>query len=98
MLVAFLRNHHPVETSFSEAANRPQARVQSVEIDSGKGKTKPGCGGSVSFRWVDPVDSIHVSTFSFMYVGGQWKTVGFDFPPAATLNPKARTSGPNDKP
>jgi hypothetical protein len=82
------------ETSFSEVAKRPGARVQSVQIWTGKGIKEPGCRGSVNFTWVDPVDSPEVSTFTFMYVDRQWKTVGFDFPPTATpktslLSPQA---------
>lgn len=70
-------------TSFSELTKRPEARVQTVEVWSGGGIEKPGCNGSVNFAWVDPVDPVYVSTFTFMYVGGQWKTVGFDLPPTA---------------
>jgi hypothetical protein len=75
------------ETSFSEVAKRSEATVQSVQIWAGKDIKEPGCRGSVNFAWVDPVDSAHVSTFTFMYVDGQWKTVGFDFPPTAMPKP-----------
>lgn len=71
------------QTSFNEMARRPEARVQAVEIWLGEHVKEPGCRGSVNFAWTDPVDPAHVSTFTFMYVGGQWKTVGFDFPPTA---------------
>jgi len=76
------------ETSFSEVAKRPGARVQSVQIWTEKDIKEPGCRGSVNFTWVDPVDSTDVSTFTFMYVDRQWKTVGFDFPPTAMARGK----------
>lgn len=76
------------ETSFSEVAKRPGARVQSVQLWTEKDINEPGCRGSVNFTWVDPVDSTDVSTFTFMYVDRQWKTVGFDFPPTAMARGK----------
>lgn len=76
------------ETSFSEAAVRPEARLQSVQIWTARDVKEPGCRGSVNFMWVDPVDSTDVSTFTFMYVDGQWKTVGFDFPPTVMARRK----------
>lgn len=78
----FLPNDTP-ESSFSEVAKRPEARMLSVEIWAGEYMKEPGCRGSVNFAWVDPVDPVHVSTFTFLYVRGQWKAVGFDFPPSA---------------
>ena len=69
------------ETSFSEAAKRPGAGVQSVQIWTEKDIKEPGCRGSVNFTWGDPVDSTDVSTFTFIYIDRRWKTVGFDFPP-----------------
>jgi hypothetical protein len=74
------------ETSFSEVAKRPEAKIQSVEVTIGEHIKQPGCSGSVNFTWVDPFDAAHVSTFTFMYVSRQWKTVGFDFTPAAILD------------
>lgn len=78
------------ETSFSEAAKRPTAKVQSVQIWIGEQVKEPGCRGTVSFSWADPVDPDQVSTFTFLYVGQKWRTVGFDLPPTATPERGAR--------
>lgn len=85
-----------VATSFREVAKRPEARVESVQLWSGTGVSKPGCRGSVSFRWADPVGLIDASTFAFMYVDGEWKTVGFAFP--AAFSPSAPGIVPQETP
>jgi hypothetical protein len=69
------------ETSFSQAGKMPEARLQSVKIWTGSNVKNPGCRGTVNCSWTKPGDSAHISTFTFMYVDHDWKTVGFDFPP-----------------
>lgn len=65
--------------SFSELAKRPGARVKYVEVWTVNGVE--GCRGHVSLVWPEQPGEkfvINVSRFTFMYEGGQWKTVGFD--------------------
>jgi hypothetical protein len=71
------------ETSFHEVANRPEARIESVRVWTDNYLEDPGCRGSVGFDWVSPSNVNFASAFTFMYRDREWKTVGFDFPPAA---------------
>ncbi len=79
------------ETSFSAAAKHSGARLLTVKIPADREIKRPGCQGTVTFAWTGPTDPATVSTFTFMYVNGQWVTVGFDFPPL-------QVSGTGEKP
>lgn len=67
--------------SFSELAKRPGARVKYVEVWAMEGLKQPGCSGHINFFWPSKSGEklvMDTSRFTFTYVRGEWKTVGFD--------------------